>query len=174
MKTAKWLLLPLILCLCGPVSAEFYKYTDQNGHVRFTDDLSKVPENQRPDATSYEESQSTPQPPPSSTAKPEKTKGALERRPKSNIRIESQGKKIEMKKKELDQEYQALMKEGAHLEEERKNLKSQSQIKAYHRKIEAHNDKIYQWEEKQKAYNAEVESHNARLADKARRAKDKK
>ena len=38
-----WIILTGI-CLLSPANAEFYRYTDENGVVRFTDDPAKIPE----------------------------------------------------------------------------------------------------------------------------------
>jgi hypothetical protein len=38
---------------CIPVSAEYYQYTDKDGVLRFTDELSDVPESQRPSVTTH-------------------------------------------------------------------------------------------------------------------------
>jgi type IV secretory pathway VirB10-like protein len=162
MKKAIWLILPLILCLNGPVSAEFYKYTDKDGVVRFTDDISKVPEDQRPDITSYEESKSAPAPEPV----PDHTPKSV-----TNAPTTAEQKEILRKNEELNKEYKALMEEGRRLEAERKNATKKKEIEAYNRKVAEHNKKTDQWEQKRKAFNKALDEYNARATNKIKQAK---
>jgi len=48
----------IIIFFSTTVSAEFYKYVDENGNTCFTDDFNKVPEDQRAGLKGYEESES--------------------------------------------------------------------------------------------------------------------
>ena len=47
--------LAMILCLPASSSAEFYKYRDANGNLRFTDNLAEVPPDQRPEVDRYKQ-----------------------------------------------------------------------------------------------------------------------
>jgi uncharacterized coiled-coil protein SlyX len=163
MKKALWLILPLILCLCGPASADFYKYTDKDGIERFTDDISKVPEDQRPDITSYEESKTAPKPVPA----PEKTLVTTG----GNTPSSAEQKEILRKNDALNKEYEALMEEGRRLEEERTKATQKKEIEAYNRKVAEHNRKTEQWEQKRKAFNKELDAYNARATNKIKEAK---
>ncbi|MGB5983923.1 MAG: DUF4124 domain-containing protein [Desulfobacterales bacterium] len=44
-----------IILLCGSAAAQIYKYVDPGGALRFTDDITQVPEDQREQITTYEE-----------------------------------------------------------------------------------------------------------------------
>jgi predicted RNase H-like nuclease (RuvC/YqgF family) len=164
-KKIIWMIVPLIISLCSPVSADFYKYTDENGNIRFTDDLSRVPKNQRPDVKSYEESESTP--PPAAPA-PKKDAGQLpaETKSETDTGLESQSKQIKDKKDNLDREYQALMKEKARLESEMKTSKPIDETIQFNQKISNLNEDIIKYDEKRKALNAEIEAFNAKMAEK--------
>jgi len=47
MKKLTWTIVIIFLLLAGPVTAHYYRYIDKGGHLRFTDDLTKVPAEQR-------------------------------------------------------------------------------------------------------------------------------
>jgi len=59
MKKLTWTIVLIFLLLAGPVTAQFYRYIDQNGNLRFTDDLNKVPTEQRVTIRGYHEAGET-------------------------------------------------------------------------------------------------------------------
>lgn len=164
MKKAIWLMVPLIICLSGPVSADFYKYTDQDGNIRFTDDLSKVPKDQRTNVTSYEESESA-QPTAVPVDKKETGQQPIEKKPETDNDTDAQSKQIQSRKDELDKEYHALMREKARLEAEAENPKSAEEIVQFNRKVSDLNKNISQYDQKRKALHADIEAYNARVAE---------
>lgn len=160
MKKSTWLILPMILFLCTPAVAEFYRYRDKNGNIRYTDDLSKVPEDQQTQVKSYEESKSAPIRRPASESNLPK----LSRKEKlQRINVKEHDKQIAKQKEALDREYEALMKEKAELAKEKKQAKNLNQIKKYNNKLAKHNEKMRQWDKKRMAYNAEADAYNARI-----------
>jgi predicted RNase H-like nuclease (RuvC/YqgF family) len=165
MMKVTWLIAPLIICLCTPSAAEFYKYTDKGGTVRFTDDLSKVPEDQRPDATRYDESVSTPSPPIPGNKVDNKQRSVEPETEKDNS-LETQSRKIREKLDALEKEYQTLMKEKNSLEAEAKNAKTVEETVEFNRKISNLNQKVSQYSEKRKALSAEIEAFNAKAGSK--------
>ena len=166
MNKAKWLLVPLLILLfCSPVSAEFYKYTDADGNVRFTDDLSNVPEDQRPDVRRYQESKTTAAPAPLPINPAKTVKPPVQSAQKNNASLTTTNRQIKAKRDALDMEYQELMKEKDLLAKEKAKAKKKPAIQDYNRKIQAHNEKIHQWEQKRKALNSELDAYNARVAE---------
>jgi hypothetical protein len=160
-----WLIVPLIICTCEPAAADYYKYIDQNGNIRYTDDLSRVPENQRPDVKSYEEFKSSNTP--AATA-PEKdsVQPTAEKTSEVDAGLESEGRQIKEKKDKLDKEYQALMKEKARLETEAKTSKTVDETVVFNQNVSKLNKEIVQYDQKRKALNAEIEAFNAKIAEK--------
>ena len=57
MKYLKIFIIITFLMFSVSASAEFYKYVDDEGNVRFTDDINQVPEAQRAKIRSYIESE---------------------------------------------------------------------------------------------------------------------
>ncbi|MBU1055026.1 MAG: DUF4124 domain-containing protein [Proteobacteria bacterium] len=53
MKKTKFLLFLMVLIFAVPASAEFFRYVDKDGLVKYTDDYSKVPKNQRSSTSEY-------------------------------------------------------------------------------------------------------------------------
>lgn len=53
--------LPLIMAMPG-TTGEFYQYTDEKGNLVFTDDISIIPEGQRPEITTHEAVRTEPEP----------------------------------------------------------------------------------------------------------------
>jgi chromosome segregation ATPase len=168
MKKAIWLVVPAILFIWGVSAAEYYRYTDQDGHVRYTDDLSTVPADQRPNIKSYEESESTEAPPHSDDAATPASKAEKSPAPRQNLTVDAQAEQIRQLKSELNNEYKDLMNEKARLEEVRKRAKRKKEIDRVNREISELNDKIYQWEQKRNAFNAELDAYNARVIEEAK------
>lgn len=170
MKKAVWLLLPLMICFVGVASAEFYKYTDENGVTRFTDDLSKVPQDQRTGVQSYDEAESRPAPASESDTKPSDSSPGKTTRNSIN---DAQARALDKKSVELDQEYQKIIEDRDQLEKQRKNAKTVKESRDYNKKIVDLNERIRQWEEKRDALNAEFEAYNAKVSQAQKKEVDK-
>jgi len=162
MKYVILFLLPIFLLISGTAFAEFYKYTDQNGNVRFTDDLGKVPEDQRPNATSYESSKSS-VPGPASKKESETDQVSAGSDANANTTDNSTDEQIKSKKDALSKEYQSLMEEKAGLDAEWNGAKTTLEKHQINQKRNELNKKITQYEEKRKTLNAEIEAHNASI-----------
>ncbi|MEW5734089.1 MAG: DUF4124 domain-containing protein [Thermodesulfobacteriota bacterium] len=156
--------------------AEFYRYTDQNGAVRYTDDLSQVPANQRPKVDTYTEVEDSltpeeratnqaareqairnqaPKPSQKKTAQPEDAASGMQ---DSRAEKEYQEAKarLEVQKKTLDEEYQALSAEIAEVETLRKSVQRSSPGRALNSRIQELNDRIGAYQQKRLAYEKEL------------------
>lgn len=137
-----WLFAGLI-CLSGANAAfaEFYKYKDENGKIRFTDDLSQVPEDQRQKLGIYDE-------PADFGIEPEKP-----------AESEEKNKPKPPTYKQLKEEEEALAKELDELKKEKEKLPAPDD-KSYRTKVDRLNKKIQEYEEKRAAYNKKVKEYN--------------
>jgi hypothetical protein len=160
-----------VLMIGFPVSAEFYKYYDEDGNVHFTDDYNKVPLDQREDVEGYEESISE-EPPPEEAQEAVDTEAAEEEDSEiastEEYDIDAKVSEFEERKAEIEQEYQSLVKEKERLDEMLKKIKTQKQLKAsgYNESMQALNERMAEHDRKRQDLISEIEAHNARLSEK--------
>jgi len=173
MRIMPWVLAMALLLSVGPVSAEFYKYVDDQGNTRFTDDINQVPPEQREALKSYVESESQPESGPAPSGKPldqpseNKQKAAniyADDEPQEST-YEKTRKELEAMKSELDVEYRAIMAEKERLTQERELAKSREQIQLYNQKVEELNERAAAYEKKGAEYSKRVEAFNAEIAE---------
>ena len=146
-----------LLVLVSPASAEFYRYTDPHGNVIYTDDLSNVPENQRSQATMYEESVSK-------KALPEKAETPPDQQTDNEMEVlKNEGQRLIAVKAQLDKEYNALAAENTKLKAEQKEAVTPDQVKSVNKKVVSFNTRFQAYQEKSAAYQADVESYNKRV-----------
>ena len=145
------ILLAVLSLVPIPVGAEYYKYRDTNGVLRFTDNLLDVPEDQRANIQAYQEVVTPEQKPEASDVEDEEA--ALKDR---NSRIE-----------QLHNERESLEQSFKDLEEERESLlaspptpQDQEAYQSHRKRIEAFNEKIKAYEEKRKGFQAKIDAFN--------------
>ena len=167
MTPGRWLIVLILMSFSISASAEFYRYEDEKGNVHYTDDLSKVPKNQRTDIYEYTESQNE-------TDDDQKgVQNSLESQPLSEEKeIGDQDEATELakiksgldrRKKELEKEYQALMKEKEQIAKDEKKIRSRTAAKEHNKIISKYNEKIEDYEARKKIFDAEVKKYNARV-----------
>ncbi len=151
-------------------SAEFYKYLDENGDVRYTDDINQVPEEQRASANSYVESESEEALPEAqvteaSTAEQEQQENVAEvfEDDTGGESLEAAKKRIDALKQKLDEEYKALLEEGKQLAKERKAAVTNEQKLEFNKKVDDYNKRGESYQANQKEYEDQIEAYNARV-----------
>jgi hypothetical protein len=175
------------LVFAGTAGAQFYKYIDKQGNVRFTDDINHVPENQRSKARSYVEFHH-PQPPASESGdgaekQPGPTPGpleapaiALDSASADRDSLEAAKAHIEEMKKKLDAEYQALRREEEVISKGKEGRKTREEINDYNKRVEAFNQRAAKYENQSDelrkmadGYNARVIEENAKVSKSAKK-----
>lgn len=154
MNIIKCLIWFSVLLFCLPASAQFYRYVDEQGVVRFTDDLDKIPEKQRSKVTSFEESKSKNVP--SESLQQEENKGS-DNAPTAE-RFNKKIEELEGKRRQLDAEYKALMEKKEAII--KMDKKTRVGIIKYNETITKLNEEIQIYENKRLAFDKEVEAHN--------------
>lgn len=170
----RYALLTLICMLLSfPVSAEFYRYTDKNGVLCFTDNLADIPEDQRPDVHRYSE--------PDDYLTPEErdrkarqeaedrqrareASGASDKRKETEIREprnRSMVTRLNNIKAALDKECAELVKEKESLAKEKDTLTTPAGVKAYQEKVTRLNERIASYDKRRKAFQEEADAFNA-------------
>ncbi len=148
--------------------AEFYQYTDQSGVLRFTDDLTLVPEDQRPKVKKYVEPDDflTPEQRAQKALDASQEPAAEEEKmPVSGEQYLAEFERLDKKKAGLDQRYIELTKERDGLAKVKEEISSEAELKAYNEKISSLNNRITAFEAEREAFSKEVDVFNARFAE---------
>lgn len=139
--------------------AEYYKYRDSNGIIRFTDNLAEVPPDQRGDAQRYEEFVTSPD-----EKKPVVTpaaKSAPKDRSGSANRTTASVNQLNARRQTLDSQYRGLLDEKRALETERARVKTRREVESYNRRVQTLNEKIAAYEKRRAAFEKQTEALNA-------------
>ncbi len=188
MRLLYTLLFLICMLLPSSVLAEYYQYRDQNGVLRFTDNLADVPEDQREQIERYTESEAFVMTEEESledlqdTSVQEETGEDMEGADQSEETGEDmegadqseetetgrddnlvQLKKLNQTKAVLDEEFAELMEEKQVLiqyKDSKKNLSLQ-EAKAYQKKVTLLNQRITDFEERRQAHKKEADAFNA-------------
>ena len=144
------IMLLVLMILPALVSAEIYKYRDQNGVLRFTDNLTEVPVAQRENIDQYQEIKTAPD--------------VAEQAP-DNASGQAAVQDVQAVEKELMDEKGVLDIEYSQLTEMRNSLEAAPQpgtpeeIAAHKKKIQDYNIQLNIYEVKQKAFREKLEEY---------------
>ncbi|MEA3280000.1 MAG: hypothetical protein U9Q38_05325 [Thermodesulfobacteriota bacterium] len=167
----------IILILAGLpslVCAEFYKYRDGNGVLRFTDNLSEVPKDQRPEIKTYKEADDFLAP----WQREEKARReAVVSEEARGAAREAEGRKINVPKTQigstpddlkrikagLDREFDALMQRKQAVDAEKAALRTKDRkaAKACLEKAKQLNADIREFEQRRQAFQKKADAFNA-------------
>ena len=148
----------LILLIPAWSAAEIYKYRDQSGVMRWTNNLNEVPIEQRPQVTILKETQSAA--PKSDEGEAAGSEQAVARATAGELAQRIQA--LDTEKAVLEQEYQALMQENQALEKIAQQARANpEEFEAYQQRVKALNSKIEAYEVKRKAFQEKVTAFHA-------------
>ena len=159
----------LSLCLlaflfANPALAEFFKYRDSNGVLRFTDNLAEVPLDQRPGAESYKEADDylTPY---QKKERAEEARQASEMAAKEKepaLSSEAQRKNLNKTRTELEKEYGELMHAKEALQKEQAQATTPEKKAAYKKSVNDLNKRIIEFEGRRNQYEESIKNFNAK------------
>ena len=162
----------LTLCWLIPAYGEYYQYKDENGVLRFTDDIASIPPDQRPDVKTHQSIESKPVRQISGSAPVESTtKASAAVKESSQSSGSTWQERNSKKRQELDQMQVELKKTYETLQAERSKLEATVppsnapfKEKAKHnKKVEGLNEKIAIYEAQLDSFNEQVQAYNAQV-----------
>ncbi len=118
LKIPTMLLLLGFILFFSQAFAEYYKYSDENGNTHYTDNISAVPENQRPNMDEYQEYQIYTDGTQDDSKKQEAQPSQQDETQKSDqafTAADEQGAALFQKKQGFDKRYKTLIEEKKRL-----------------------------------------------------------
>lgn len=144
--------------------AEYYKYTDENGNIHYTDDFSKVPVKKRKDIETYKETALPSKTPAAKTTPQEGDKTADSASPEEEYaRFQEKRNQLVEEQKSLDAEFKALTEERDELENQKQQRLQRPQAVELDNKIDALNQKIAEFDQKRKAFDEKAKTFNEEI-----------
>ena len=179
MKKITWTIVIIFLLLAGPVTAQFYRYIDKDGSLRFTDDLSKVPAEQRPNIRENNKPETGPAPSskegvraieksPATSAEPSANhpQGAAAATANGTVSLEELRARIEKMKGQLEAEYLRLAKEKDALVKGRASIKTREELVGYNKSVDAFNQRAENYDKMSSQLSKLVDEYNAYVLEK--------
>jgi len=150
--------------IASNVLSDFYKYKDQNGVLRFTDNLSEVPENQRHQVDKYKEYINS----------KNQDRATIPINPKSETKESEEeisqearilGKKITQLQAKLKKEYEKLVDEKKAIEQldQKKGPKTSTDIKILEGRAAQLNKRIQAYNNKKETYVQTIREYQQKI-----------
>jgi hypothetical protein len=169
-----FLILPILLFVSTSVWGEFYKYTDKDGNVHFTDDYNQVPVDQRENVTGYREHVTDETAgavtAPAAPGDPDAPQPSVSRN-SGNAGLDAVVQELDRRKAALAREYEALIRENERLAEIKKNIQTTEETARYNEQVKQLNAKIRAHDQKRKQWFNDVEAYNAQVAEQSQKGK---
>ncbi len=160
----------VFLFLSPPSHAEFYKYRDANGIIRYTDNLGEVPPDQRPEVESYVEPEDFAKPTPQKAQNPKPQKNAkaaagteivLYPEESSKMSPEAVAEMLITEKAALEAEYQEIQNVKENLAASRKGLSTPASFREFNKEHSRLMARSTAYEKRRKMFEVNVKLHNA-------------
>ncbi len=153
----------IIIFFSTTVSAEFYKYVDENGNTFFTDDFNKVPEDQRAGLKGYEEFESDSD---TNTVENNAVKENKVRDDNENQEyLEKFYDRLNNTRLQLLEEHEEIKKEREQNIEDRKNAKTTEDAWKTNERIKKLNKRQEELKKKSEAFEAERKEYRKKLEE---------
>lgn len=157
----------ITIAVAAPVGAEIYKYIDENGQKRWTDDLSQVPKEQRSSAERFETAEETPADAVATEAEsPLETEAAVSDADEPSQTAGVSRETLEQEKADLDSQYQQLLEERKQLEQIKAETLSAGARAELDEKVSAYNSKTERYEVQLNAFNEKINAYNQKIMSK--------
>jgi len=176
----RYLPLALILMMVpGTGNADVYRYIDENGVIRFTDNYIEIPEDQRREV----EIITRPEELPPQEVRPEASREGMMRPPgkggqsdrgeadrqgsesaAEEVRSGLQYEELIKAKADLDRIYNELAVEKEALEKEQQTLKTIESARDFQDKVNRFNQRLMDYERQRRAFQTKAEAYNQSVA----------
>ena len=161
MNLIKLFICLIIIFFSTTVSAEFYKYVDENGNTHFTDDFNKVPEDQRAGLKGYEESEI------------DSDTDTVEKKAVKEIKVQDYNEnqedldkfhdRLNKTRLQIKQEIQDINNEKEQHKNAKKNAKTEADVIEINEKAKIINEKQKALDKKYEAFEIERKKYRERL-----------
>jgi len=147
-----------------PAGAEYYRYTDDNGNVCFTDNLGDVPKDQREVAKQYDSSGAQPDAGSAdfddSSGKTDPGQAQKPYSSKSPGSLQDKGKELAREKEALDRTHRKLVKQRNQLKNKSEKEMTEQERKEYSEKVSRYNEKTTDYQKRLDEFNKKVNKYN--------------